>query len=78
MRNVQQMSDESSSPDQPDIEEQDWPRRCEHCGHELVQTEVTVMPGGDEQMDVPIVQDVCPNPDCPSNAGSPGGTPGGE
>lgn len=66
------MSHEASSTnepssDQPSVEEPDWPDKCEHCGHELVSTEVAVMPGGDEQMNVPVVQDVCRNPDCPAS-----------
>lgn len=47
-------------------EEQQWPTRCEHCGHELASQVVDVMPGGDEQLDIPVAQDVCPNPECPS------------
>ena len=43
-----------------------WPRRCEHCGHELASVVTDVFPGGDEQLDIPVAQDVCPNPKCPS------------
>lgn len=54
-----------SEPQQPIVDEPDWPTTCEHCGHELVSREVDVIPGGDEQQNIPVVQDVCPNPDCP-------------
>jgi hypothetical protein len=26
-----------------------------------------VFPGGDEQLDIPVAHDVCPNPECPGN-----------
>jgi hypothetical protein len=26
-----------------------------------------VFPGGDEQLDIPVAHDVCPNPECPAN-----------
>lgn len=66
-----QMS-ESSSAENPTVDEPDWPTHCEHCGDELVSTEVDVIPGGDEQQNIPITQDVCPNPECPSKAGGAG------
>jgi hypothetical protein len=48
-------------------QEPHWARRCEHCGHELASVVMDVFPGGDEQLDIPVAQDVCPNPECPAN-----------
>ena len=55
--------------DEEAVRQQDpaWPRRCEHCGHELASVVTDVFPGGDEQLDIPVAQDVCPNPACPAN-----------
>lgn len=55
------------------VDEPDWPTHCEHCGHELVSVVTDEIPGGDEQLDVPVAQDRCPNPDCPAKAS--GATP---
>jgi hypothetical protein len=57
------------------VEEPDWPTHCEHCGHELVSVVTDEIPGGDEQLDVPVAQDRCPNPDCPGKASGAAATP---
>jgi hypothetical protein len=54
--------------DEPTMDDPSWQRRCEHCGHELVSVVMDVFPGGDEQFDVPVATDHCPNPKCPSKA----------
>ena len=57
------------------VPEPEWPTHCEHCGTRLEPAEVDVMPGGDEQLDVVVARDVCPNPDCPAKAADRGGGP---
>lgn len=56
------MDEEASAQQEPE-----WPRRCDQCGHDLVSVVTDVFPGGDEQLDVPVARDVCPNPDCPAH-----------
>lgn len=60
MGSVVRMDEEASEQQEPT-----WPRRCQHCGHELASVVTDVFPGGDEQLDIPVAQDVCPNPSCP-------------
>jgi hypothetical protein len=55
------MNEEASTQQEPT-----WQRRCERCGHELASVVTNVFPGGDEQLDIPVAQDVCPNPECPA------------
>jgi hypothetical protein len=55
------MSDEMTQ-----VPEPEWPTHCEHCGSRLESAQVDVMPGGDEQLDVVVARDVCPNPECPA------------
>ena len=50
------------------MDEPTWQTKCEYCGHELVSVVMDVFPGGDEQFDVPVATDHCPNPKCPSKA----------
>ena len=57
--------------DEPyDVPEPEWSTHCEHCGHRLESVQVDVVPGGDEQQDAVIAQDICPNEACPSRAAS--------
>ncbi len=62
------------SEQQPSVDEQDWPTKCEHCGTELQTAHQGFNPSGSDdiahgEMDEVVAVDFCPNPDCPGKAG---------
>ena len=47
--------------------DQDWPTRCEECGTELQHAQLAFDDADFSEglTGTPIVQDFCPNPECP-------------